>query len=83
MAMISKKKEIYSISNMLRAYIQKYDREIELPIDYCDLIRYDNLIPQYDKNGQDTLWETVFYPQGDMDQIYRALKTIYNRKSVV
>jgi predicted transcriptional regulator len=77
MAMISKKKEIYPISDRLRSYIKKYDREIELPIDYSDLTRYDNLIPQYDKNGQDTLWETVFYPQGDMDQIYRALKTIY------
>jgi len=77
MAIISKKKEIFPISNMLRSYIRKYDREIDLPIYYSDLIRYDNSIPQYDKHGQDTLWETVFYPQGDMNQIYSALKKIY------
>jgi len=77
MAMISKKKEIFPISHTLRSYLRTYDREIELPIDYPDLIRYDNSIPQYDKNAQDTLWETVFYPQGDMDQIYQALKKIY------
>lgn len=77
MAIISKKKEIFPISTMLRSYLQKYDREIDLAIYYSDLIRYDNSVPQYDKNGQDTLWETVFYPQGDMDQIYVALKKIY------
>jgi hypothetical protein len=77
MVTISKKKEIFPISNIFRSYIQKYDREMELPIDYSDLLRYNNSIPQYDKNGKDTLWETVFYPQGDMDHIYRALKKIY------
>lgn len=77
MAIISKKKEIFRISSKLRSYIKKYDREIDLPIYYSDLIRYDNSIPQYDKDGQDTLWETVFYAQGDMDQIYIALKKIY------
>ncbi|MBC6400004.1 MAG: hypothetical protein GDA37_03140 [Ekhidna sp.] len=77
MAIISKKKESFSISNHLRSYINKYDREIHLPIYYSDLIRYDNSIPQYDKFGQDTLWETVFYPQGDMSDIYASLKKIY------
>ena len=77
MAIISKKKEIFPISAALRSYIQTYDRDIDLPIYYSDLIRYDNAIPQYDKNDQDTLWETVFYPQGDMDQIYFALKKVY------
>lgn len=77
MAIISKKKEIFPISAWLRAYIKAYDREINLPIYYADLVRYDNSIPLYDKAGNDTLWETVFYPQGDMQQIYRALKKVY------
>ncbi|MEO1257015.1 MAG: hypothetical protein AAFY41_19330, partial [Bacteroidota bacterium] len=55
----------------------KYDREIDLPIYYHDLLRYDNSIPLYDKEGNDTLWETVFFPQGDMDHIYAALKKVY------
>ncbi len=77
MAIISKKKEIFSISKWLRTYIRKYDREIDLPIYYTDLVRYDNSIPLYDKAGNDTLWETVFFPQADMDQIYKALKKVY------
>lgn len=77
MPIISKKKEIFPISEQLRAYITKYDREIELPIFYNDLLRYDNSIPLYDKAGNDSLWETVFFPQGDMEQINAALKKVY------
>lgn len=77
MAIISKKKEIFPIGKWLRSYIKRYDREMDLPIFYDDLIRYDNSIPLYDKEGNDTLWETVFFPQGDMNQIHRALKKVY------
>lgn len=77
MAIISKKKQIFQISRGLRSYLKKYDRETILPLDYAELTRYDSAIPQYDKNGQDTMWETVFYAQGDMDQIYHALKKVY------
>lgn len=78
MAIISKKKDIYKVSAALRKYMVKYDRSIELPITYESLQRYDNAIPLYDRNGNDTLWETVFYPQSDMDDIYGALKKIYS-----
>ena len=77
MPIISKKKEIFSISASLRSYIRKYEREIDLPIYYSDLIRFDNSIPQYDKEGNDTLWETVFYQQDDMAHIYSSLKKVY------
>ncbi|WP_370089243.1 hypothetical protein [Ekhidna sp.] len=77
MAIISKKKEIFPISKSLRSYIKKYDREINLPIYYGDLLRYDNSIPLYDKSGNDTLWETVFFPQGDMTHINASLKKVY------
>ncbi|MEO9870896.1 hypothetical protein [Ekhidna sp.] len=77
MAIISKKKEIFPISKTLRAYINRYDREIDLPIYYSDLLRYDNSIPLYDKSGNDTLWETVFFPQGDMEYINASLKKVY------
>ncbi|MEM7299157.1 MAG: hypothetical protein AAF391_12935 [Bacteroidota bacterium] len=77
MAIISKKKEIFRIGKLLRAYLKKYDREIDLPIYYSDLLRYDNSIPLYDKSGNDTLWETVFFPQADMEHINAALKKVY------
>ena len=77
MAIISKKKIPYRIDSGLRAYLRRYARSIDLPVAYSDLLRYDNSIPQYDSIGNDTLWETVFYPQSDMESIHEALKKIY------
>ncbi|MFN3852690.1 MAG: hypothetical protein ACK4NY_24895 [Spirosomataceae bacterium] len=77
MALISKKKIPFKISSKLRKYLTKYDREVKLPLKYTDLKRYDNRIPLYDKKGKDTLWETVFYPQSDLQDIYENLKIIY------
>jgi hypothetical protein len=77
MAIISKKKNIYKISKVLRSYLQKHDREIKLPINYKDLLRYDNSIALIDQRGKDTLWETVFYAQDEMKEIHQSVKTIY------
>lgn len=77
MAIISKKKIPYRITQPLRDYLIEYGKEINLPLKYEDLTRYDNTIPLYDKTGNDTLWETVFYPQADMQQIHRGLKKVY------
>ncbi|WP_258103899.1 hypothetical protein [Marinoscillum sp. MHG1-6] len=77
MAIISKKKIPFKISDRLRTYLRKYDRLVDLPIRYMDLTRYDNSIPLYDRHGNDTLWETVFYPQEEMSDIHFALKKIY------
>ena len=77
MALISKKKIAYPISALLRSYLKKYREDIYLPITYQDLLRYNNSIPLYDSKGVDTLWETVFFPQDEMQEIHFALKTIY------
>lgn len=77
MALISKKKIAYPISAQLRSYLKKYRKDINLPITYQDLLRYNNSIPLYDSKGADTLWETVFFPQDEMQEIHFALKTIY------
>lgn len=77
MAIISKKKSIYKISEHLRGYLTDNDREIQLPIRYNDLLRYDNVVPLLDKNNKDTLWESVFFPQDDMRHIHHSLKKIY------
>lgn len=78
MAIISKKKKHYPVSHHLRRYLLRHEREIEIPITYDDLIRYNNAIPLYDKHNKDTLWETVFYPQDDMKHIHYSLKKIYS-----
>ncbi len=77
MAIISKKKIPYTIDQHLRDYLDQYSRLITLPVNYSDLLRYDNSIPQYDNQGNDTLWETVFYPQSDMEGVQDALKKVY------
>ncbi|MFT6972771.1 MAG: hypothetical protein ACJAR3_002274 [Roseivirga sp.] len=78
MALISKKKIPFEINEALRAYLIRYKRVMEVPIQYSDLMRYDNAIPLYNSKGDDTLWKTVFYPQDDMKDIYLALKKIYS-----
>ena len=77
MALISKKKKVYPIGKYLRTYLKAQGREIDVPITYKDLLRYDNSITFYDRYGSDTLWETVFYPQSDMHHINESLKKIY------
>ena len=77
MAIISKKKKIYPINRHLWGYLKDQDRAVEIPITYKDLLRYENSIPLYDKFGTDTLWETLFYSQDDMQSIHLSLKQIY------
>jgi hypothetical protein len=77
MALISKKKSPFRINNQLRRYLHKYNREHAMNISYQDLLRYENAIVLYDKNGQDTLWESVFYSPSDQEEVYESLKQIY------
>ncbi|MEX0882124.1 MAG: hypothetical protein WDZ72_01500, partial [Cyclobacteriaceae bacterium] len=77
MAVISKKKIIYLISENLRKYLVKYGREVDIPIHYKELLRYTNSIALYDFKGNDTLWETVFYDESDRNEIHYKVKKIY------
>lgn len=77
MALISKKKISFKINDELRKFLRRQDRDLNLPIQYSDLLRYENSIALYDLWGEDTLWETVFYSPSDMDQIHYQLKNIY------
>ncbi|WP_109832069.1 hypothetical protein [Reichenbachiella versicolor] len=77
MALISKKKVPYSVSPVLRKYLSKYQRITRVNIEYEDLLRYENAFPLYDKDGEDTLWETVIFSQSDMKSIHHNLKKIY------
>lgn len=78
MALISKKKKIYPISETLREYLIKYGREVNFPIHYADLLRYSSSIPLYDYKGNDTLWETVLYSESDREEIHYNVKKIYS-----
>jgi hypothetical protein len=77
MALISRKKIVYPISDGLRRYLVKYGREVDIPIHYKELLRYSNSIALYDYKGNDTLWETVFYDESDREEIHNHIKKIY------
>jgi hypothetical protein len=77
MALISKKKIPFKINLQLRKYLTKYGREIAMPIQYTDLLRFESSINLYDKFGRDTLWITVFFPHSEIEHIYEGLKKIW------
>jgi len=77
MAIIKKKKKPFTIQEPLKKFLYTYNRYISIPLHYTDLLRHENEIPLYDKDGNDTLWKTVFFSQNDMPSIYESLKEIY------
>lgn len=78
MQSISRKKIFFPLNPAFRNYLRSYEREVPLPITYEELKYYDNGIPVYDKQGKDTLWESVFYPQSMTPSIHAGLKRIYS-----
>lgn len=78
MQSISRKKIFFPLNPAFRNYLRLYEREMPLPISYEELKYYDSGIPVYDKLGQDTLWESVFYPQSMTPSIHAGLKRIYS-----
>ncbi|MCS6968575.1 MAG: hypothetical protein RMJ44_09925 [Cytophagales bacterium] len=77
MAVISKKKIVYKISERLRRFLHKYGKETAIPLQYEDLCRFVSFTPLYDKQGRDTLWITVYYSESDREYIFDSLRQIY------
>ncbi len=73
----SRKKFFYPIIDPLRKYLVKYDREVKLPVQYADLLRFNLHTPLLNKDGTDTLWQTVYYDQSEMRELYPSLTYIY------
>ncbi len=75
--LISRKKDIYPISDYFRTYLERYSRIFREGVRYEDLLRYNNAIPLYDEFGNDTLWSTVFYPPSEQQEIHDQLRLAY------
>lgn len=73
----SKKKIFYPVKGPLKQYLLKYDREVKLPVLYADMLRFNLSTPLLDKNNVDTLWQTVYYDESEMQDLYPGLKYIY------
>jgi len=76
--LMSKKKPAYPISKELDSYLDSYNRKIEIPIHYEDLLRFSGSVAVYDANDEDTLWVRVYYAEFDRDEIDLALKRVYS-----
>jgi len=74
---ISKKKNFYTVNSKLKAYLVDYQRYTDIPLEYEDLKRYHFSTPLLNQNGEDTLWESVYYTQMDMEEIHSALIKMY------
>lgn len=73
----SKKKIPFKISTAFTYYLNDYNRNMTLPIQYEDLLRFTTSIPLLDANDNDTLWKTVFYSDRETNELYEGLRKIY------
>jgi hypothetical protein len=76
------KKPSLPVSDKLRAYLHRYGRERELPVNYGRLRDFHEAMPLNDAAGQPTLWDTVIYRADEMGPLYEGLKRIYARLKV-
>ncbi|WP_112376996.1 hypothetical protein [Flagellimonas maritima] len=76
--LMSKKKPAYPVNKKLDAYLDKYNRKIEIPIFYDDLLRFAGSVSVYDEEGEDTLWVRVYYSEFDREEIDLSLKKVYS-----
>tara|TARA_A100001011_G_scaffold400842_1_gene519719 strand:- start:39968 stop:41029 length:1062 start_codon:yes stop_codon:yes gene_type:complete len=75
--LISQKKPFYPITSELVSFLKTYDRWVETPICYSDLLRFSGSVVVYDKNDNDTLWVNVYYSDTERREIDFHLKKIY------
>tara|TARA_S200000501_G_C20791194_1_gene729604 strand:+ start:49 stop:1113 length:1065 start_codon:yes stop_codon:yes gene_type:complete len=75
--LISKKKPFYPISIALEGFLRSYNRWINTPIFYSDLLRFSGSVAVYDQQDKDTLWVRVFYPDSERREIDYNLKKVY------
>ena len=73
----SRKKPIFPVNELLRAYLKNHGREVKLPVSYSDLMHVAYSVPLKDKNGKDSLWETVSYDMHHWQFIREGLVKMY------
>lgn len=76
--LMSRKKPAFPVNERLDNYLNKYSRNIRIPIFYEDLLRFSGSVVVYDKNDEDTLWVRVYYSEFDRPEIDLSLKKVYS-----
>lgn len=72
------RKPIYPIQDFLHDYLVKYQRTTKIELEYEDLLRFVDFTSVEDKDGNDTLWLSVYYAEHERYEIEDQLKRIYN-----
>lgn len=75
---MSKKKPAYPVSAKLNSYLEHYNRNIQIPIFYEDLLRFSGSVVVYDSNDEDSLWVRVYYSEYERQEIDISLKKVYS-----
>lgn len=71
------RKPIYPVSEKLQTYLRKYNRLTDISFVYDDLMRFEDFIILYDKEGRDTHWLGVYYSASEQIEIEDNLNRIY------
>ncbi|MDA0773695.1 MAG: hypothetical protein O2914_07165 [Bacteroidetes bacterium] len=75
--LISKKKPFFPLTDGMIDYLKYYNRWVDSPISYSDLLRFSGSIVVYNDKDEDTLWVRTFYTDSEREQIDHNLKKIY------
>lgn len=73
-----KRKKFYPVSEGFNSYLEAYGRTMDFPELYEDLHRFSQLYPLFDRDGNDTLWKTVFYEPAIREELNTKLTRIYS-----
>lgn len=73
----SRKKPIYPVSKGLRVYLRNYGRELNLPVQYQDLLHFTYARPLVNDAGEETAWEQVSYDMREWEFLKEGLLKVY------
>jgi hypothetical protein len=71
-------KELYAVGDPLQQYLEKYRRDIPLPINYTELFHYSHTNSIKDAGGKPTHWENVVYEKNLLAQLKPKLLAVYS-----
>ena len=74
----SKRKVPFKIADKFSEYLSRYAKIVDLPVTYDDLLRYESSIPLLNVDGENTYWQTVFFPHHEIQELNKALTIIYS-----
>ena len=76
-AATQQRKQFFEINEPFRDYLSEFQRAMDLPVTYEDMLKYEDSFPLINKSGDDTLWQTLIYEQQFGRELYDGLKLIY------